>query len=44
MNKAAHVFLEHILESIGWVEKDVEGLSKEAFLPMCRCRMQLSDG
>lgn len=32
MNKNPQVFLKHILESIGWIENNVKGVSKEEFL------------
>lgn len=32
MNKDPQIFLKHILESIEWIEKDTEGMSKEDFL------------
>lgn len=31
MIKDPHVYLEHILESIEWIEKDIEGLTEEQF-------------
>lgn len=32
MKKDPEVFLQHILESIEWVEKDTKGMAKEDFL------------
>lgn len=32
MNKDPKFFLQHILESIGWIEKEVEGLTEEQFV------------
>lgn len=31
MTKDPQIFLKHILESIDWIEKDTEGMSKEEF-------------
>lgn len=32
MKKDPQVFLKHILESIEWIEKDINGMSKDDFL------------
>ena len=32
MNKDPQIFLKHILESIAWIEKDIEEMSKDDFL------------
>ena len=32
MNKDPQIFLQHILESIEWIEKDTKGMSKKDFL------------
>ncbi|MCL5783947.1 MAG: DUF86 domain-containing protein [Patescibacteria group bacterium] len=32
MDKTPKFFLQHILESIGWIEKEVEDLTEEEFL------------
>lgn len=32
MRKDPQVFLSHILESIGWIEKETKGLSKDKFI------------
>ncbi len=32
MQKDPNIFLTHILESIGWVEKGIEGVSKNQFI------------
>lgn len=31
MIKDPHIYLEHILESIEWIEKDIKGLTEEQF-------------
>lgn len=32
MTKHPHILLQHILESIEWIEKDIKGLSEQEFL------------
>lgn len=32
MRKDPNIFLTHILESIGWIEKETKGLSKDRFI------------
>lgn len=31
MKKDLRIFLNHILESVEWIEKDIEGLTEEQF-------------